>query len=224
MSQKGLYILTVMLCSLMLAACGLSEENLSKLTKSRDALLVQKELAENLNGNLVSDTFEDDILQLSSQSEEFSALNFEKLKNKEVEDLVSRMDSLTDSYQELTDKISEELKAEENAVKESEKHIEILCKIENASGSELSSICFKDNSANTVTANYLANDTTLPSGRILAGVTFPVYLDSNNFCLVVTDTLENEYEYTVNFPDLSEASGKEFTLKLGTPEEGATIN
>ena len=224
MSKKGLYFLTAMLLCLILTACGLSEENLSKLTKSRDALLVQKELAENLNGDLVSEAFIDELSQLASQSEEFSALNFEKVKNKEVEDLVSRMDALTGSYKDISDKISAELSAEESAQKETEKHIEILCSIENASGSELSSICFKDLTDGSVTENYLAEGTTLPGGRILAGVTLPVYSDNSSFCLVVTDTLENEYEYALDLGDLSAAAEKDFSIRLGTPEEGATVN
>ena len=224
MSKKGVYFLTVMLSCLVLAACGISEENLAKVTSAKDGLMAEKELTEKLNGELTSDMFADELSDLSSKCEEFQEMDPEKLKNKEVEDLLPRMEELTNSYKDLSDKISQELESEENADKENAKQLEILCHIENLCGSELKSICFKDLTADSVTENYLAEGVTLPNGRILAGVTLPIYSDSSAWSLVVTDTLDNTYEYAVDFGDLSSLAEKEFSIKLNVPENGAEIN
>ena len=224
MSKKGLYILTTMLLTLVLSACGLSEENLTKVTEAREGLIAEKELTEKLNGDLTTDTFFEDIEGLSSQCEEFTEMNLDKLKNKEVEDVITRMGELEEAYKELSDKISKELEAESNAAKENEKHLEILCHIENLSGNELKSICLKDVTTDSTTNNYLAEETTLPNGRILAGVTLPVYSGSSEWCLVVTDTLDNVYEYAINFGDPLSAAEKELSIKLNVPENGAEIN
>ena len=224
MLKKVIYFLTAVVCSLMLTACGISEENLNKVTLARDALMEQKEQTEELNGALTSDSFSDELTDLSAQYEEFSALNLERLKNKDVDELIPRMEELTGSYKDLYDKIEAERVSEEQAAAESAKNIEILCHIENLSGSELSSICFKDVTSGTTTANYLADEATLKNGRTLAGVTLPVNTDSTQWCLVATDTLGNEYEYATDFGDLSVAADKEYSIILHVPENGAEIN
>ena len=224
MPKKGLYFLTAALCGLLLTACGISEENLNKVTVARDALMEQKEQTEQLNGELTASDFSDEISELSAQYDEFTTINLERLKNKDVDELLPRIEELTASYKDLEDKITSARVSEENEAISNAKQIEVLCHIENLSGSELSSICYKDVAADSATDNYLAEGMTLKNGRILAGVTLPVNSDSSAFCLVVKDTLENTYEYAIDFGDLNAATGKEFSIKLNVPESGAEIN
>ena len=224
MSKKGIYFITAVALGLMLTACGISEENLNKVTLSRDALMEQKIQTEELNGNLTSDSFSDELTELAAQYEEFGSLNLERLKNKDVDELIPRMDELTESYKTLYGQLEAERISEEQAEVESAKHMEILCHIENLSGSELSSICFKDVVTGATTANYLAEEATLKNGRILAGVTLPVNSDSAQWSLVVTDTLGNEYEYATDFGDFSAAADKEYSIILHVPENGAEVN
>ncbi len=224
MSKKLMLSFTTILCILLLSACGLSDENIAKVKEAQSALTKEKENAEDIYGKLTTDSFLDKLTELSTKYDEYKDLEVEKLRNKHVEDIVSGMGELTDSYKALGDEMNTELQAEEAAAAESAKHVEILCYIQNKSGLELSSIIFHDNSQGTDTANMLLEGHSLYSGRTLEGVVLPVNTDSSDIAIVVTDNVGNETTYPLTIVDIASATENGISITLGSPEDGAEIS
>ena len=224
MSKKHLYTLAILICCTMLSACKVSEENLSSITKARDELTQQKGFAEEIYGKLTTDAYGEDLLAYETQYNAITDFDTEKLKDKDVQELLPKINNLTESYKTLYSEMEKELEVEGNALAESAKHTEILCYIENKSGSEFNSIILKDTSLATETENYLKEGTTLPSGRILTGIILPINLDSNSRILSVTDTLGKVYDYALNIENISSAAENGISIILGSPENGAEIS
>ncbi len=224
MLKKLIFTLTTILCIFVISSCGLSKENHAKITQAKSDLTTQKAMAEDIYGKLTTDSFNDRLSELSSKYDEYNSMELDKIKDKEAEEIISGMNELTLSYNSLTDEMNSQLLTEEATAAENAKNLEILCRISNYSGSEISSIILRDNTKVTDTANMLAEGQTLPYGRILEGAVLPIHFDSSSFSLIVTDTLGNENEYPLSIEDAAAAAESGISITLNLPENGAEIS
>ncbi|WP_408069705.1 hypothetical protein [Butyrivibrio sp. JL13D10] len=221
--KKNIITITIISALLLTASCRASNENIEKATSVRDSLTQQKELAEDTNGKLTGTSYEDELSELQTQYNLYTGTDFNKLNDKEIQEIIPDMDELSASYTALLDEMNKELSSEDAATLEASKNIEIVCYIANNSGLELSSIILRDNSLGTDSPSFLAEGQTLPSGRILAGVTFPVNTDSASRSIIVTDTQGNEHEYPITIDDPTAVSENGISITLSAPENGAEV-
>ncbi|WP_022761765.1 MULTISPECIES: hypothetical protein [unclassified Butyrivibrio] len=203
MSKKSLLVFTSLLTAFILSACGLSEENLAKMTETRDALTAQKNDTQTLYEKLTTEDYSDELSDFSAKYEEFNSLDFEKLKDKDAEELIPQMEALTQSYKDLYSKMDKSLEESIAAADEAAKHTEVLKHIENHTGYNLTSIIFKDVTTGAETENYLKEGSVLEPWQILSGVTLPLYADSTEWSFVTTDTEGNIVEYPVSSEELN---------------------
>ena len=221
--KNRIWAAVIIIWAVLITGCGLSEENLKLATDSRDSLTKAKTEAEAMYGNLTVDTYGDELNSLSGQYSEYEQLELKKIKNDEVQDVISKMQELTDSYNKLFDEMEKELNAEKAKTAEEEKYKEVECFLENKSGSELSGIVLKDVTKGEDSGNLLVDGQTLPSGRILSGVTLSIYSESTAWQLVTTDTLGNENTYDVTFEDIENISQNGMSLVIHAPESGVEV-
>ena len=210
--------------ALLIGGCGLSEENLQLVTETRENLTKAKTEAETIYGKVTDDDNEKYLADLATEYEEFEALNLEKLKDEDVEELVPRMKDLISSYEELYIELESVHKYEQDTAAEEAKYKEVTCYIENKSGSELSGIVLNDVTKGESSDNILFEGETLPSGRMLAGVTFSLYSESTAWQLVTTDTLGNENTYDVTFTDFDNLSQNGMSLTIYSPESESGVS
>ncbi|WP_029323760.1 hypothetical protein [Butyrivibrio sp. AE3004] len=211
-----LYIM-IFLFSIFLSACGLSDENHSKLKNALNDLTTQKDYAEDLYSKLTTEDFKEELSELSEKYNEIKDQDISKLKNNQTDDMILQMETLRDAYKQTFDRMNDELKTEEKAAKEEVKHIEVLCRIENKSGSELSSIILKDVSKSTESKNFLGENKILSTGQILEGAVLPIYSDSTSRSISVTDTLGNVTEYPLDIEDINSAVGSGISIVINAP-------
>lgn len=220
--KKNLLLISI-ISVIFLSACSASHENIEKATSARDSLTMQKELSESVNGKLTATSYEDKLSELLVQYNAYMGTDFKKLNDKEIQTIITDINALTDSYSALLDEMNKQLESEEAAALAASKNIEVICYIANNSGSELSSIILRDNSSGSDSSNLLADGLTLPSGRILAGVTLSFNLDSSSYSLIVTDTLGGEHEYSLSIDDINSAAKSGISITLSAPENGAEV-
>ncbi len=209
--------------SILLSACGLSEENHNKLTEAINELTTQKEFAEEMYGKLTTDSYEGELSDLASKYEEYKSMDISKLSDKEAPDTLNQISELTSSYKSVFDKMDAELKNEESISNEAAKHIEILCRIENKSDSEITSIVLKDAQTSSESGNFILEGHSLSSGEILEGVVLPIYTDSASRSLLVTDASGETAEYALELGDVNAASQNGISVTIGSSEEGIII-
>ena len=221
--RKRFFAAGLLMAALFIGGCGLSEENLQLITETMDELTKTKTEAEAMFGKITDSDNQAYLSKLEEEYSEFEATEFEKLKDEDVEEMVPRMKELISSYDELLNELGNVYKYEQDSAAEEAKYKDVSCYIENKSGSELSSIVLKDVTKGESSENILFEGTTLPSGRILAGVTFTLYEESTSWQLVTTDTLGNENTYEVAFTDIDNLSQNGMSLVISSPENGVTV-
>ncbi len=208
---------------MLMTACGLSEENQNLITQSQTSMLEAKEAAEAVYGELTQETYKDTIYDLSEKAGAYEEIDLKELKEDDVLGFVGEMNQITSSYENLTAEMTTALEEEKREAEEAAKYKEILCYIENKSGSELSSIVINDNSTNETSDNLLADGQTLPSGSILAGVSITVNEESTARMVITTDTLGNENNYGLDIGDIAEIVENGMSLTILSVENGVKV-
>ncbi len=209
--------------SMLLTACGLSEENKTLIKDNQIAISDAKKEAETIYGSLTDETYSTDIEELSNKSKEFEEIDIDSLKDDDVEWLVAEMTALKDSYDTLLEKLNAEYEKEKAATEDAEKYKEILCYIENKSGFELSSIIISDTTRKEDSGNILADGETLPTDRILAGVAVTIHEDSTERMLTATDTSGTEYTYNLSLTDIPSLIESGMSIQILAPESGLRV-
>lgn len=221
--KKRLFTVITILTLAMLSACGMSKDNQALAEAKREELRSARKAAEELYSQLTVDTFGDALYNFEQKEEEYEALEFKKVKNKDTEGVLMGMDSLIYDYQYLCGEMEKELKVEQDLSEDIAKYHDVLCYIENKSGSELSSMVVKD-SAGGDSGNLLFDGMTLPSGRIIAGITITLY-EGNTYTLVTTDTLGNENTYELSFEkEMADMEENGISIIINAPENGALVS
>ena len=221
--KKRLFTVILVLTMSMLTACGMSKENQEIAENKREELREARKNAEELYSQLTVDTFSDTLFNFEKKEDEYEALDFKKVKNKDTEGVLTGMDSLIYDYNYLSGEMEKELKVEQDLSEDLSKYHDVLCYIENKSGSELGSIVVKD-SAGGDSGNLLFDGMTLPSGRIIAGIIITLY-EGNTYSLVTTDTLGNENSYELSFEkEMADMEENGISIIINAPENGALVS
>ena len=118
--KKRLFTVILVLTMSMLTACGMSKENQEIAENKREELREARKNAEEQYSQLTVDTFSDTLFNFEKKEDEYEALDFKKVKNKDTEGVLTGMDSLIYDYNYLSGEMEKELKdwADEEEVKE----------------------------------------------------------------------------------------------------------
>ncbi len=210
----------IMILTAALTACGPSDEKLMEAETARGLLLEAREEAENTYLD-VSDTSQRAALDdLATKVAEIEALDFSKMNDKKIDEVLPSITELTEGYQEIQGGLSDTLQAETQIKQEKESHAEIDVYFVNKTGMNLSKIVLKDMTRNTLSDNYLGEGVVLNDGYTLMGAALDVYRDSTSWELVITDDAGTEYD--INCDELKGKELKGASIVLTYDKETGT--
>lgn len=208
MSRKKIF-LSIITGALMLSltACGPSDEKLSEAESARNILVEAKTNAEETYLEISDESLRSALDELSQKEAEIEALEFKKMNDKKIDEVLPEIKELTSKYQELFGNLSDTLKSETEIKEEKEKHTEISVYFVNKTGLNLTEIVLHDLTADTYSENYLGDGVVLGNGYTLMGVSLDTYKDSSEWEFVVTDEADTDHIFSCD--DLGSASGDE---------------
>ncbi len=181
------------LMAVLLVACGPSDEKLAEAEEARNLLAQAKQTAEDTYLD-VSDTSQRSILDsLSDKEAEIEQLDFTKMNDKKIDEVLPTITELTENYQNIGKELSGVLTSETQIKEEKAKHKGLEVYFINKTGMNLSKIVLHDISANTYSDNFIGDGVVLQSGYTLMGVTLDIYSDSSEWEFVITDDVDTEY-------------------------------
>lgn len=181
------------LMAVLLVACGPSDEKLAEAEEARNLLAQAKQTAEDTYLD-VSDTSQRSILDsLSEKEAEIEQLDFTKMNDKKIDEILPSIAELTESYQNIGKELSGVLTSETQIKEEKAKHKGLEVYFINKTGMNLSKILLHDISANTYSDNFIGDGVVLQNGYTLMGVSLDIYSDSSEWEFVITDDAGTEY-------------------------------
>ena len=190
--RKFIPIIAAMM-AVLLVACGPSDEKLAEAEEARNLLAQAKQAAEDTYLD-VSDTSQRSLLDsLSDKEAEIELLDFTKMNDKKIDEVLPTITELTESYQNIGKELSGVLTSETQIKEEKAKHKGLEVYFINKTGMNLSKIVLHDISANTYSDNFIGDGVTLQSGYTLMGVTLDIYSDSSEWEFIITDDAGTEY-------------------------------
>ena len=191
--RNFLLLIAIAVMALCLTACGPSDEKLLEAETAMGLLQEAKETAENTYLDISETAQRQTLDELAEKVAEFEALEFSKMNDKKIDEVLPSINETTSACQDIQGKLSDTLKAETGIKEEKAKHTEIDAYFVNKTGMNLSSIVLKDVTANTVSDNYLGDGVILNAGYTLMGVALDIYKDSSTWELLITDDTGTEY-------------------------------
>lgn len=221
MTRKKI-LLPIITGALMLAlsACGPSDEKLSEAETARNLLVEAKTNAEETYLDISDESLRSTLDELSEKEAGIEALEFKKMNDKKIDEVLPEIKELTDSYQELCGNLSDTLKSETEVKEEKEKHTEISVYFINKTGLNLTEVVLHDLTTDTYSENYLGDGVTFGSGYTLMGVALDIYKDSSEWEFVVTD--EADTDHILPCDDLRTASDKDQPITFTYDSETGT--
>ena len=181
------------LMAVLLVACGPSDEKLAEAEGARSLLAQAKQTAEDTYLD-VSDTSQRSVLDsLSEKEAEIAQLDFTKMNDKKIDEILPTITELTESYQNIGKELSGVLTDETKIKEEKAKHSGLEVYFINKTEMNLSKIVLHDISANTYSDNFIGDGVTLQSGYTLMGASLDIYSDSSEWEFVITDDAGTEY-------------------------------
>lgn len=192
-NQKKYVPIIALIMAVLLVACGPSDEKLSEAEEARSLLVAAKQTAEDTYLD-VSDTSQRIALdELAEKEAEIEQLDFKKLNDKKIDEILPGIAELTESYQNIGKELSGVLADETRVREEKAKHTGLDIYFINKTEMNLSKIVLHDLTADTYSENYIKDGVVLQSGYTLMGVTLDIYSDSSEWEFVITDDAGTEY-------------------------------
>ena len=188
-----------------LVACGPSDEKLSEAETARNLLVEAKTNAEETYLDITDESLRSTLDELSEKEAGIEALEFKKMNDKKIDEVLPEIKELTDSYQSLIGNLSDTLKAETEVKEEKEKHTELTVYFVNKTGLNLTEVVLHDLTTDTYSDNYLGDGVILGSGYTLMGVSLDIYKDSSEWEFIVTDEADTDHKLPCD--DLRSSSG-----------------
>ena len=141
MTRKKI-LLPIITAALMLAltACGPSDEKLSEAETARSLLVEAKNSAEETYLDISDESLRSALDELAEKEAGIEALEFKKMNDKKIDEVLPEIKELTDSYQDLLGSLSDTLKSETEVKEEKEKHTELTVYFVNKTGLNLTEI------------------------------------------------------------------------------------
>lgn len=192
---------------LMLTACGPSDEKLSEAESARSLLVEAKTNAEETYLDISDESLKSALDELSEKEAKIEALEFKKMNDKKIDEVLPTIKELTTQYQDLYGSLSDTLKSETEVKEEKEKHTAISVYFVNKTGLDLTEIVLHDLTTDAYSENYLGDGVILGNGYTLMGVSLDTYKDSSEWEFVVTDEADTDHILTCD--DLRTVSGDE---------------
>ena len=195
MTRKKITI-SIITGALMLAltACGPSDEKLSEAETARNLLVEAKNNAEETYLDISDESLRSALDELSVKEAGIETLEFKKMNDKKIDEVLPEIKELTDSYQNLLGNLSDTLKTETEVKEEKEKHTELTVYFVNKTGLNLTEIVLHDLTTDTRSDNFLGEGITLGSGYTLMGVSLDIYKDSSEWEFIVTDEADTDHK------------------------------
>lgn len=195
MTRKKI-LLPIITAALMLAltACGPSDEKLSEAETARSLLVEAKNSAEETYLDISDESLRSALDELAEKEAGIEALEFQKMNDKKIDEVLPEIKELTDSYQDLLGNLSDTLKSETEVKEEKEKHTELTVYFVNKTGLNLTEIVLHDLTTDTRSDNFLGEGVSLGSGYTLMGVALDIYKDSSEWEFIVTDEAGTDHE------------------------------
>ena len=201
----------------LLVGCGPSEEKLSEAQEARNSLIKARDYAEETYLDITQSGNRAKLDELSVKAAEIEEIDFEKMNDKKIDEILPSITELTGSYESLGKEMSEVLSEETKTREERAKHLDVSVYLINKTGVNLTKILLHDITLNTFSDNYIADGAVLGNGYTLMGVTLDVNTDSSEWEFVVTDDADTEY--TIACQNLKDYGQDSITLSLSEEEE-----
>ena len=221
MTKKKILI-PIVTCALMLAlsACGPSDEKLSEAETKRNLLIEAKTGAEETYLDISDESLKSALDELSEKEIKIETLDFTKMNDKKIDEVLPEILDLTSQYQDLLGSLSETLKTETEVKEEKEKHTELKVYFINKTGLNIKEIVLHDLTADTYSDNYLGDGVILGSGYTLMGVALDIYQDSTQWEFVITD--EADTDHVLSCDDLKTGMADNQPITLTYDSEAGT--
>lgn len=210
--SKVLTNLAVAALGLMLVACGPSNEKLQEAEEARSLLLQAREVAEQTFMDITDSSNKEKLKELSGKASEIEALDFSKMDDKKIDEVLPSITEMTDEYQSLGVDMTAILDKETAVREEKAKHEQRDVFFINKTGMNLSKVVLHDLTKDLYSDNYIGEGVTLADGYTLMGVTLDIYKDSNEWEFVVTD--EGGTDYVLSCGSIRELDQNGVTIVL----------
>ncbi len=191
--KKKSILMMIAVMALLLVGCRPSDEKLSEAEQARSLLMQVKQTAEDTYLDISDTTMRSSLDELALKEAEIEQLDFTKMSDKKIDEVLPTIAELTDSYQNLGKELSTILTDETGVKEEKAKHKGLSAYFINKTGMNLSKIVLHDITADTYSDNYIGDGVTLLAGYTLMGVSLDIYSDSSEWEFVITDDAGTEY-------------------------------
>ena len=212
MSKKRLVLFSILAIMLMMVGCKPSEEKLKEAEDARNLLIETRTVAEERYLDIADTSLRPELDQLGVQVEEIVAMDFAKMSDKKLDEVIPTITSITESYGVVQSKLDGTYKEETTANEEKAKNLEIDCYIINKMGFDLNSVVLHDITTDTYSDNLLGDDNILVAGYTLMGIKLEVHTDSEAWELIVKNT--DDTSFTLPCESLKDVDNKGVSLSL----------
>lgn len=185
----------ITILTMVLVACGPSDEKLSEAETARNLLIQAKASAEEVYLNITDSSMKDQLDALAEEEAKIEAMDFSKLSDKKIDEILPTINELTEKYQNVKTTLDGTYQAETSQKEEAAKNVGVGSYIINSTGMNITEIVLHDITRDTYSENLLGDGVTLEAGYTLMGISLEVYADSTEWEFQIKD--ENNTSYTI---------------------------
>ena len=230
--KKICMLLLTSMMTISLTACGPSEEKLSEAQVALQAMDNARSIAQDTYGDLIDSSYGEQLESLVSASESFDELEYEKMNDKKIDEVLPSINELTSNFEALESSLLEIAEKEKEEAELEGRYIEVQGFIVNKTGQTITSIILRDEAEGTESSNLIIDGVELGSGETLMGIVFEVYVPTDKWNIIITTAEGNSYTaelegldeeslFGMTFEGLSEDGSFTATLTEYTKEESS---
>ena len=219
MKHKVSFILFNIVILAFLTSCGPSEEKLAEVNTKLQALENARTVAEETFGDLIDSSYKDELDKLSIAADDIAALEYTKMKDSKIEEIIPSIESLTDDYEAIEADLLEIAEKEKAEAEEEGRYINIQGYVTNKTGKTINSIILRDDSQNKESDDLLISNVELGNNETLMGIVFEVYIPTDVWSIIITTS--DDSTYVAQVQDLEDRSM--FGMTFGEIAEDGTF-
>ncbi len=216
--KKKCMICLMSIMAISLTACGPSEEKLSEVQVALQAMDNARSIAQDTYGDLIDSSYGEQLETLVSASEKFDELEYEKMNDTKIDEVLPSINELTASFEALESSLLEISEKEKQEAELEGRYVDVQGYIVNKTGQTITSIILRDEAEDTDSDNMIIDGVELGSGEILMGIVFEVYVPTDKWSIVITTAEGNSYTAEVEGLDEADLFGMTFE---GLSEDGS---
>ncbi|MCR5671352.1 MAG: hypothetical protein K6G10_10140 [Butyrivibrio sp.] len=191
--KAGITLTAAAALAAILVACGPSDEKLAEAEEARTILLGAKEAAEETYLDITQSDEKARLDELGESLKTYEEMDFTKMRDKKIDEVLPAMKELTESYQQLGSSLSDVLKKENAERQEQAKNHRTETFIINKTGLNLTEIRLHDITKDELSDNFLKEGSTLETGYTVMGTALMIREDSSEWEFVVKDEAGTEH-------------------------------